>query len=177
MTDIRKRTIITLFILGAVISFLVLFAIKPIFGQIKTESGNFAIQKKELLESDIKAQNIRDFNDNFKQYQPNLEKMGSIFLNISEPIEFIQFLEKEAEDSRLSIEIAPPVFKGGDNDSWPVFDFSLSLKGSFPNLLRFLERIDSAQYLVEIVKLTIGKNSDKTDSGVTAALLIKVYAK
>ena len=37
MTDIRKRTIITLFILGAVISFLVLFAIKPIFGQIKTD--------------------------------------------------------------------------------------------------------------------------------------------
>jgi len=103
MTDIRKRTIITLFILGAVISFLVLFAIKPIFGQIKTESGNFAIQKKELLESDIKAQNIRDFNDNFKQYQPNLEKMDGVFLNISEPIEFIQFLEKEAEDSRLSI--------------------------------------------------------------------------
>ncbi len=177
MTDIKKRTIITLLILGAVISFLVLFVIKQIFGQIETESGNFAVQKKELLESDIKAQNIRDFNDNFKQYQPNLEKIGGIFLNISEPIEFIQFLEKEAGDSHLSIEIAPPVFRGGDKDSWSAFDFSLSLKGSSPNLLRFLERIDSAQYLVETVKLTIGKNSDKTGVDATATLLIKVYAK
>lgn len=172
---IKRKTIITSLILGAIVSPLILFVINPIFGQIKIESRNLAVQKKELLELEVKIKNIHDFKANFKQYQPNLEKINQLFVNISEPIEFIEFLENEANDSRLSIEVAPPILRSGDKDSWPALDFSLNLKGSSLNFLRFLERLDSSQHLLETVNLIIRDNPDK--DGITAALLIKVYAK
>lgn len=163
---IKRKTNITLLILGSIVLFLIFFVINNILSQIKKESENFIIQKKELLESEAKIRNIQDFRANFKQYQPNLEKIGNLFVNTAEPIEFIEFLEGEANASQLSIEIIPSV----------ASEFRLNLKGSFPNFSRFIERLEYGPHLVKPVSLSIRKISNEKDE-ISAALLIKAYAK
>lgn len=176
--SIKRKTYITLLIFGTAILLLIFFAVNYIFDQTKRESENLTIRKKELLESEAKIKNLQDFKANFKRYQPDLDKVDRLFADISEPIKFIEFLENEALISQLSIVIAPPVLREKDNnkDPWPAFEFSLNLKGFFPNLLRFLERLESAPYLIETVNLNIKKDSEIKDN-IIATLLIRAYAK
>lgn len=173
---ISKKIAVTSLIISGIVSLLILFAVNPIFRQIKAESGKLVIQKKEIFESEIKIKNIQDFKDNFGQYQPNLNKMSELFISISEPIEFIKFLESEAVNSRLSIEINPPILKKNEGDPWQSLEFGLNLKGSFANFLRFFERLDFSPYLIEPLSLTIREDPDKKVS-IISALSIKVYAK
>lgn len=172
----KKRTIITSLILGAIILLLIFFAVNPIFSQIKRESGNLIAQKKELLESEAKIKNLRDFQNNLKRYQPNLEKISQLFIDISEPIEFIEFLENEAAYSRLSIAISPPALKKEDSDFWPALEFSLNLNGFFPDFLQFLERLESSPYLIEPMNIGVSKTKDEKEA-ISATLLLRVYAK
>ena len=173
---IKRKTNITLLILIALILLLIFLAINPIFGQIKKESQNLVIQRNKILESETKIKNIQDFQANFKRYQSNFEKIDGLFADISEPVEFIEFLEREAARSRLPIEISPPIFKKAAGDFWPFFEFSLNLTGSFPNFLGFLERLEAGPFLAEAETLNVRKNP-KIEENIAAALSIKVYAK
>lgn len=150
--------------------------IKPIFGQINRGSENLIIQKKELLESEVKIENLHDFKANFKQYQPNLEKIDQLFISISEPVEFIEFLESEASNARLLATISPPALKGKNDDFWPSLEFALDIRGPSPNFLRFLDRLESAPYLIRTVNLSARKDP-KIDNNIIAALSIRIYAK
>lgn len=173
---IGKKTSIASLIFGAVALLLIFLGINPIFGQIKQASENFLNQKKELVELEAKIENLHDFKANFKLYQPNLEKIDKLFADASEPTEFIEFLESEAAISRLSIGIAPFVLKRKEGDFWATLDLNLNLEGSFPNLSRFLERLESAPYLIQMPSLNIRKVSDKKYE-ISAALLINVYVR
>lgn len=163
---IKRKTYIALLILGVMVLFLILFAIKPLLSQIKKESENFVMQKKELIELEVKIKNLQDFRSNFKQYQLNLEKIDSLFVDAAEPIEFIEFLEREAADSQLSIEIFP----SGDRE------FSLKLEGSFSSLSGFIERLEYGPYLIKPLNLSIRKISNKKNV-ISAVLLIKTHTK
>ena len=173
---IKRKTNITLLIFGALSLLLIFLVISPLFNQIKSESSNLIAQKNKLAESEVKIKNIQDFEVSFKQYQPNLEKINELFIDISEPIGFIKFLEQEATSSQLSIEIAPPVLKEEKDAPWRSLEFSLNLEGSAPKFLRFLDRLESSPYLVEPLNLSIRKISDINNT-IAAILLIKVYAK
>ena len=151
-------------------------AVNPIFSQIRRESENLIIQREELLEFETKVQNLHDFRANFKQYQPNLEKIDRLLVNISEPIEFIEFLESGASAAKLLVEISPPALKEKGDDAWPSLEFALAIEGPFPDFLRFLDRLESSQYLVRVVNLAVGK-TPRVENNITAALSIRVYAK
>lgn len=164
--NFNKKTNIALLILAAAIVFLIFFAISSLFGQIKKESENFIAQREKLAESEAKIKNIHNFRNNFRRYQPNLEKIDSLFVDITEPVEFIEFLEKEAAASRLSISITPSA----------ALEFSLSMEGPFSNFSRFLERLEYGPYLLSPVNLSVRKVLNKDDV-ISATLLIKTPAR
>src|SRR3989338_11087307 len=168
----KKNSIIFL-IFGAIILFLIFFVLNLVFNQIQIESQKIIIQKKEFLESADKIKNIRDFMEKFKQYQPNIEKISNFFINTSEPIEFIEFMEKEAAISRVSVEIAPPVLNPKGGGIWPSLGFNLNIKGTFPNFLEFLDKLESSPYLVRLESASIRRLLDDRGDGVSAELSIK----
>ena len=122
------------------------------------------------------GKNIKDFNDNFKRYQSDLEKIERLFVDISEPIEFIKFLEQEATSSGLSIEIAPPVLREKGDNPWASFDFDLTLNGSFPDIVRFVDRLEAGPYLIRPLVVSVREDSVEKDT-IVAVISIKVYAK
>ena len=76
-----KKTTITLLIPGAIILFLLFGAVNIIFSQVKKESENLISQKRELLASEAKIINSRDFEANIKKYQSDLEKIDKLFID------------------------------------------------------------------------------------------------
>ena len=171
-----KKIKITLAILSAAILLLLFLVVNPIFSQIVRESDNLVSQKKELLELEGKIANLRDSQEIFRKYQPNLDKIDKLFINASEPIEFIEFLEAEASLSRIVVAISPPVFRDKDGDFWPSLEFSLNASGSFPNFLRFLDRLESAPYLIRAVNLTV-RQDPKIENNIAANLSVRIYSK
>lgn len=174
---IKRKTNITLLILGFLALFFIIFVVNPIFGGIKEESQNLIAQKNQLAEFEVKINNLQDFKSNFDKYRSDLEKIDGLLIDPAEPIGFIEFLETEATSSRLSIKIAPPVLQKATDGSWPVMDFRLNLEGGYPGFLRFLERLESSPYLINVVNLNTRKSPDIKSNDIMSDLLINVYAK
>jgi Tfp pilus assembly protein PilO len=174
MTSSGKQNL-SLMGLGVVIIAFIAFIVYPLFSGIQKEADNFISQKKKLVELERKIQNLENFQKSYEEYLPNLGKIAELLINPSEPINFIEFLEKEARNADLDIEILP-FAPEEEEDFWSSMNFRLSLTGTFSNFLKFLEKLESAPYLVEILNLNATER-DEEEPGVGVSLLIKVYTK
>ena len=182
--DLRKKIYISSTIFGIICILLIVFAIYPVFREIKRSSEEFLSEKKNLI---LLSEEIKDLQESKKLYevhQLSLEKINELFIDPEIPIEFIRFLEKNATDSQLLIEISPlPTTvpkKGGE--LWSNLFFQISTKGSFPNFLRFLEKLENGPYLIEVINLNLKRSVEKkteevSASGINAVFSIKVFSK
>lgn len=162
---VNKKTAVSLVIFGIIILIFIVLVIHPLFEAIRVDSQNLIFQKNRKAELVLKTENIKEFQKNYKDYQSNLKKISDLFINSAEPINFIEFLEKEAANSQLSIKIAPFPPRETEEDPWPSMNFQLTLTGPFPNFLKFLEKLESSNYLIEILNLNV------------PTLSIKAYAR
>jgi Tfp pilus assembly protein PilO len=170
----NKKIMVSGVIFGIVIFIFIVLIIYPLFGAIRAESKELISQKNKQAELILKTENIKEFQKNYKDYQPNLKRIDNLFVNSAEPINFIEFLEREAANSRLSIEIAPfppPKIK---EDLWSSMNFQLKISGAFSDFLKFLEKLESSPYLIEVLNLNINK---PTEEELVSNLLIKVYVR
>jgi len=168
--------------------FLIAFLIYPLLKDIKNYSNEIISQKKEILSLENKINDIEKFKKNYAKIKPSLEKIETLFTNSEAPIDFISFLEKTSQDCQVSIKIAPAaITKENGEKPWPSLSFSITSAGSFPNFLRFLEKIESGPYIIEIQNLSIKrlmeaelklKEFENLSLGdIQASFLIMVFAK
>ena len=166
-----------LIILGIVSLLLIVFVVSPLLQGIDQEAENLISQKRLLAELERKTENIKKFQASQETYQANLEKINQLFINAEEPVGFIEFLEREANNSNLSIEIEPISVKEIKTDPWPSTNFELSLIGSFSNVLRFMGKLESSPYLVSLSNLHLARQVKEISEDVNASFLMKVYIK
>jgi len=183
MSYSKKRIILIIFFL---VSFLVVvfLIILPLIKEIKIKSEEFLQEKQVLTQLKIKTENLKKAQTLYTEYQSKFEKIKSLFIDPREPINFVEFLERESNNSNLSIGMSINPAKEIKGDPWPSMNFQLTLKGTFPNFLEFLEKLESAPYLIEFQNLNIRKLSEKesqeegiSEGGIVATLLLKVYTK
>jgi len=148
-----RKIIISLLVFILVISLCVIFIIYPLFNEIRKESEDLFAQKNILAGLEIKAKNLQKFQVTYENYEPDLEKINEVFVNPAEPVSFIEFLEKQASQSQLFIEILPLVPEKAGKDLWPSMNFHLVLAGSFPDFLKFFEKLELSPYLIETLNL------------------------
>jgi hypothetical protein len=183
----KKKIIISIvFFLSLSILFFV-FLIYPLFLEIKKISQDFLSQKRELMAFERKVENSKKFQKLFPKISAHLEKIDNLFVNPEVPVDFILFLEELSQKTNLSLKISENLPLRIEKDPWPSLLFQLQLVGSFPNLSRFLEKLESAFYLIELQNLTISRLNEtelKTKEfeqfslgDVKATLSIKVYTK
>ena len=167
--------------------FLLAFLIYPLLKDIKNYSNEIISQKKEVSSLENKIEDLEEFRKNYAKIKPNLEKIETLLTNSEAPIDFISFLEKTSRDCHLTIKIVPAAITKKTEESWASLSFSIILTGSFPNFLRFLEKLESGPYLIEIQNLSIkrlpetelkSKEFENLSLGdIQASFLIKVFTK
>lgn len=173
----KRKTILTAIVFGAAAPLLIISLILPMVSGIKNESQNLVSQKNKISELADKFRNIGAVEAEFNKYNEFYGKIASFFVDAKEPISFIEFLEEQADSSRVSIEITPLGSQMGASEPWPSINFRLSAKGGFSNFSIFLERLESAPYLVEVLNININRAAEEDGGGISAAFLIKVYSK
>lgn len=182
----RKILVSIIIFLGINLS-LIFFVIYPLFKEIQKSSEDFISKKIELSSLEKQIKSLEEFRKFYQKNQQEIEKINQLFINPEIPVDFISFLEKISQDSKISIKISSPSFSGSEKASWPSLQFQISAIGSFSNFSKFLEKIETAHYLIEIKNLTITRLSEteittKEKEGfslgdIKATLLIKVYTQ
>ncbi|MBZ9572050.1 hypothetical protein KJA15_01775 [Patescibacteria group bacterium] len=181
----KRKIYLSLAIFGIITILLIVLIIYPFFEEIKKNSKELISQKKRQISLQEEIKSFKEIESLYKTYQSNIEKIDDLFAEPEAPIEFINFLEKNAEKSQLSIEISPMAEK--ETGPWPSLFFQISTIGSFSNFLKFLEKLETGPYLIEISNLNVRKITEKelrvkrfetfSLSDTNALFLIKVLTK
>lgn len=163
--NFNKKICFIFFLWVALFCFLLKLGIFFFIGELKGLSQSIILQRKvqNLLESRI--EDFKGFQKNYSFYYPVFEKIENSFVDKEAPIEFIEFLEKEAKDANLSIKISPLAVDSGKKETWISMGFQVLLQGNFLNSLRFLERLEQCPWLVEILQVKIEKISENGKIG------------
>lgn len=157
----EKRIYLILIVWIIIFGFLFEFGLLPLTKQLKRVSEEFAFQKKALELFQLRVEDFRNFQENYSFYQPIFKKIENSFVNQEAPINFIKFLEEEAEKLKLSKEISPLNIPQRETDAWLPVGFSVSLGGRFSDCLKFLERVEQSSWLIEISQLNIKRVEEK----------------
>ncbi|MFH1820482.1 MAG: type 4a pilus biogenesis protein PilO [Candidatus Nealsonbacteria bacterium] len=156
---------------------LVVFLVYPLFQGIRQEANNLISQKAALVELENKQKNIKEFQNAYKSYQSDLEKIDRLFIDAQEPVGFIRFLEAEALKAQITVEISPVGVKETKSDLWPSVSFRLQVDGQFSAFMEFLEKIETSSFLLSVSNLDVRKLAQDTEGNISASFLIKVYVK
>jgi len=166
---------------------LLFFLIYPTLRDIKKDSQSIISQKGVLLSLETKMANIEEFKNYLKEITPDLEKIDKLFIDPEVPVDFIGFLEKTAQNSQVFLKISPALPQKIEKDPWPSLFFQLNIFGSPAQFLKFLEKLESGSYLVEIQNLNIvklteielkSKEFERFSSGdVRSIISLKVFTK
>lgn len=164
-----KKIIIISIIFGIVVMILLCFVIYPLLSGVKKNSQEFILARKELVSFKTETEEFEQSKEVYRSLKTDLEKIDQLFINPDVPIDLIKFWRETAKDSGLLIDISPISLGAEETVLWDSIGFRLDLIGSFSNFLKFLEKMETAPYLIEIQNL-----SAKTSK---QFLTIKVYIK
>jgi Tfp pilus assembly protein PilO len=184
---IDKKILIIHVVCFLIFLVLAVFVIYPVINSIRKISIEANNTKIDLSLFEEKSGNIEKTKEEYSKWAPSIEKAKGMLIDPEIPLDFIKFLEKTTDDCRLSSNISPSYEKGLDSDLWKSMSFQITLAGSFADIMRFVDKIESSPYLIEEKSLNI-KGLTKQDvesfqynqfsiGDVTANLAIKVYTK
>ena len=188
-----KKIYLSLAIFGIISISIIFFVVYPFLKEIGKNSEDLIFQKKKLILFQKEIQNSIGISALYRIYKPNLDKIDNLFVNSEIPIEFISFLENNAETSQLVIEISPlsikeaPSSQPGADSPWSSLSFQLSTIGSFSDFLKFFERLENCPYLIEVFNLNVRRLTQEgvratglkslSVGDVNATFSIKVYTR
>jgi len=140
---------------------LIAFLIYPLFKEIKNNSEDLISKKQKLLSLETKIENLEEIQSLWQEIEPSLKKIDQLFINSEMPVEFISFLETTARDCEVPIEISSALPDKKEKDPWPSLFFQISSTASFSKFLRFLAKIETSPYLVEVQNLNARRLAEK----------------
>jgi len=156
MINSKRKIYFSGFIFTILILVFIICLILPLFLTIKKDSIEFVSQKEKLSGLEKKRGSLKNIEEDYFNIKPSLEKINSIFISSREPIDFISFLEKTAEELNLSIQISP-TGEELKKETWPSLSFQMKISGAFPDFIKFLNKLESSLYLIEVENLNIKK--------------------
>jgi len=152
---LKTKTKLSFIVFLALSIFILIFLIFPLYKNIKDNAAELSFKKQDSLYVDNELKNIEEFRKNYKEIKANLEKGENLFAKSEAPVNFIGFLEETSQESNISIKISPsvPIKKVGD--PWYSIIFQINANGRFPDILKFIEKLESGPYLTQIETLGI----------------------
>ena len=177
---ITKRIYLTLIIFALFIILMIVFIVFPLFSEIKNNSKELIIQKEKFIDLEAKITNLEKFKVLYAELQRFLKEIDNLFVDSGVPVEFVGFLEKTSDQCQLKIETLSTSGKKMEKDSWPSLTFQITSLGSFPNFLKFLEKLENSPYLVEVQNISLNKlmgDKDVVLAHVRANFSVKVFVK
>lgn len=165
-------SIVLIIILAILIIF---FGIIPVFKDINNYSEEFIFQKQMLASLENKIKNLDQLKPSYDNYKLSIEKIDGLFIDLEIPVDFVGFLESLAKKNNIKIKISPAPSEKQKNTEWSSINFQIVADGSFQDFLRFLNKIESAPYLINIKNFDI--SATENEGIIKSSFLTTVFAK
>lgn len=182
----NKKTLLISVTFGIISLVLITLVIYPLFKGIEKDSEELITIKRNLVFSSDKTESISQIRNIYEEIEPDSKKIENLFIDPEVPIDLIKFLEQIAQDSKILINITSVVSKTSGDD-WNYMEFQINLIGSFPNFLRFLEKVENSSYLMEAQNLSVKRLNEQEftspkykqffSGDINANLTIKAFTK
>jgi len=164
---------------------LILFFAYSILGQTKKNISDLISIKKETIIINNKKGEISENKNDCVLRESDLSKSQNVFASLDVPVRLIEFFENEASMANLFINISPISSKEIDDDLWEFVSFRLSLFGSYIDFMKFFEKLEASEFLVEIQDISIkrltetevNEYSGTSLNDVRANISLRVFAK
>lgn len=171
------------FVLSVLLIFLLIY---PLFQEVKRKFEELISIKKQQVLLIERKEDIEEMKNIFAEHEKDFEKMENLFIDSENPLDFINFLEEQAVKSKVYFKITS-LGPGKEQVPWPSLSFQIEIAGPFKNFSKFLERLESVPYLIQIVNLSLkrlGEREVKKEEfkefsvgDVQTFLLIKAFTK
>jgi len=188
MTVSLPKNVITISI-GGFLALLTLVALVlyPLIKNMQAAADKLVGVQQELALFHDGSGNPDYIQETHAKIAPDRERFDTLFVNPDVPLDVIQFLEKTASASEITITIAPSGKSTAqeDTDPWPSIGFQLRLVSTFPDLLQFLEKIENGPHLVQLQDVAASRINERelaleeyqkyTLDDVRATVTVKVF--
>jgi hypothetical protein len=171
----NKKIVAIFFFCLAVAASWIIFLIIPMANKIYDYSERIIESKKEVVSFKNEIGMIEKIREEQVGLNQSLKIADSLFADFDAPVDLIRFWEKTAGECALEININPVLSGKSQYFNWKIMQLEISLIGSYPNILKFITKIESGPYLVQSQNLILGKFSESAN--LSAGLKVSVFAK
>jgi len=157
MLSAKKKIYLAVLIFCVADILLFVFAIWPLFKQIKANADNLINQKAKLAVLESQSAGLDSFQKNLTDLKNYTQLVQSAFVEPSAPVRFLEFLENQARAYQLEMSAMPfdvPSVKG---DIWSSVGVRLELEGTAADCLRFVEMLENSQWILTITRFDLRK--------------------
>jgi|GEM_PF-662302 hypothetical protein len=194
--NFSKKTFFVVLAVIAANAIMALFVVMPILSEIESSGLRVREQRDKIASCERRIAAVREFAVFAKEERTNLDKLDKVFVDAQLPLDFINVLERVARDTSVGIEFSSSIIQPKKADSWPMVGIEAQVAGETEAILRFIKKIETSPYLVEIqgVEIQIDipqKEESPVNNGTTtvqagipdksrtaqAHILLKAYAK
>jgi len=180
-----KRVYVIIASFFIIILFMIVFLVYVPLKEVKDYSHAIFLNKNRDIFLSLQDKQLHNFKNEYANYKPNLDEIDLLFIDPSNPVKFIEFLEKTASQYNLLADVAiasSNVKKESSSSDLPAIIFSVYAKGNFLDIIKFSEKLETGPYLVEIQNLKINRPEQKTekvnnDNQVELSLLIRAITR
>lgn len=160
--DPKRKFYLTL--AGSIILPLVIFGafVLPSFRALKESAGKLLQNREEILLITERQEQLGELEDVYRKNRELIEEVESVLYEREvDDLEFILLIEDIARKTGNTHALSPPVYHEGSKGSPSYFTSSLTLGGSFEELLRFLSLFHTMKFYSDIDALATGKPKGK----------------
>ena len=163
------------------ISIVVSFVVLPLIYEMAGRADDLIAKKKNL---DYLSEMAQVSNDEINDLGGLLADIKKLYIDPRRPVDRIIFLEQVASDNRLAMDIN--ITGPEKDDVWPYLNLIISLRGDSNDLYRFIEIIQTANWIATIDRLNVRKVTERdlregdpvlSERSVIADLSLRVYFK
>lgn len=163
MLSARQKIKIDVVVLILFFILVVFLAIIPLCSRLLSNSKNLAAKKSALVFLGEQIEVLNNFQNSGFEYRQKINKLDSSFVSEEAPIEFIEFLEKEALAQNLKISLSSGTGVPEKKENRITIGFQARITGKFPDALVFLEKIEKSPWLIKIEQINIDRTSEESE--------------
>ncbi len=138
----------------ALLGLIIYIIAAPLVNQIKNDGLELSAKKQNI---DLLYQDWRVLENSRKEYIEIENELNSLpaILPTGEALNFIMLIENIAQSTNNQQEVSVVNNAGNKTEASQPLDFQITLRGSFPNLIKFLAYLENAPYYNEINSVQI----------------------
>lgn len=175
MNEPQKKIIISISSFLVVLVLSISFIIIPWIKEMEIVSGDFIKEKQRIVILEEKIKNLDKIEIDLEKIEEGTEFYDNSFIKDEYPIQFITFLEEISSDGlKVNLSAIEVSKKEIDASLFNPLSFQLSVSGEYDSFARFLEKLESSSWLLEIINISISRSGEEGNN-IRAELSFRVY--